>query len=193
MVIFHRDCLPRGTPVTLWDGKAWFFDGNDLVTVYQERTMKILSIVLLPIFMSLLMSCSTGQIVAKSALVSSDPDAATVTVIRKSQMTGSGGNVEVHLDGDLIALIAAGEVLKLKVPPGEHFVEVAVPTNAITGLFTKREDMTEVVRFNAKPKQKYYFLYSISIGNEMYKLKQLTEDEAKKELSEEDYEMLNAK
>ena len=135
----------------------------------------------------LLASCASGRYLAEGMARQTDaPDAAVVHVMRKSQIVGCSMKMGVCLDAKMVAQLGPGERLELRVLPGEHFLE--------TGLASKHRwftgDTEVLSRFDAEPRKTYYFLCSMAMQGERYRLTQLTGPAGKKELSAQGYDLL---
>lgn len=149
--------------------------------------MRILVPVVLIFGLLFLSSCSpsAGIVGDRSKLYFDGPDAATVTVMRKDQLTGAAVRVTVSLDHEVIAYIGAGDRIEFQVRPGEHYV--AVFLRNIWG-----QEPERFVRFDAEAMKKYYFYYSMDLSNvEIFKLVELTPVEGEKELATNKYELIS--
>jgi hypothetical protein len=145
--------------------------------------MKTRQLFILTLIVSILFSCSTGASSSQLAgLKVIDPNLATVTVIRKSQLTGSAGKLDVTLDAKKIARIGSGQLIEFQVEPGQHFV--AVPLKTITG------PIEEVESFDAEAGQRFYFYYSMSIYGDVCRLERLTQEKAEEILSKKRYRVV---
>lgn len=121
----------------------------------------------------LLLSCASGGLVADATkLNASDPDAATVTVMRQKAFLGSGVKVEIYVDNELTAYLGSGDFVRFNARPGVHFITA------------RQAKVDNVVRFFAEPNEKYYFFWGLStLGS----VEQRTEKEAEEIMSKDDF------
>jgi len=128
-------------------------------------------------------SCTSpaGIVADLSKIYINDPNVATVTIMRKSQLTGAGGTVKFDFDGQTIAHLGTGNCVEMQVLPGEHYVAVSV-----------LDDLEDVIRFDAKANNKYYFYISMGMSDYIMKLEQLTSQEGKHRLAQNKFKMLTA-
>jgi hypothetical protein len=148
--------------------------------------MRKLMTVILGFSLGLIASCTppAGIVAKASKLYIDDPNASTVTIIRKSQYILGGITVKLTLDAEDIAYIGRGDRVDFQVQPGEHYIVVSI-----------RNEDDEVLRLDVKPKKKYYFYYSMDpLFEDRYrtKLKELTQEEYEKELATNNYKLLTA-
>jgi hypothetical protein len=146
--------------------------------------MRILLAVILALGLGFLSSCTppAGVVAKASKLYIDDPNASTITVMRKSQLTGAGARVTISLDAEVIANLAPGDRVEFQAQPGEHYI-------AATLTCINRE---RSVRFNANAKKKHYFYYSMGGGYTEFNLEELTAADGEKELAKNKYKLLTA-
>ena len=146
--------------------------------------MRVLLAVMLILSLGIVSSCtpSAGIVADASKLYMEDPDAATVNVMRKSQLTGGAATIEITMDAEVIAHLGSGDRIEFQVQPGEHYVAAS------------QYDSFEIfVRFDAKPRKKYYFYYSMNMmSGERFRFEELTPEQGEKELAKNKYELLTA-
>ena len=138
-------------------------------------------------YLTLIAACASGRLAVKPSQLSIDnPDAATVIVLRESQLRGGGGNFEIFLDAELIAYLSTGDGVEFQVEPGWHFVATGLPVQIF------RNQGERVIRFNAEPSKTYYFYFNMGGGEKMYNFIQLSDIEGKKALAEHEYNFLRS-
>jgi hypothetical protein len=149
--------------------------------------MKILFRLVLIVYLILITSCTSGRLAVEPSQLNIDnPDAATVIVLRESQIRGGGGNFEILLDAGLIAYLGSGDGVKFQVEPGSHFIATGLSIQIF------RNQGERVIRFNAEPNKTYYFYFNMRGGDKMYNFVQLSETEGKKALAEHEYNFLKS-
>ena len=152
--------------------------------------MKVLLTVVLILGLGLVSSCTppAGIVVEASKLYIDDPDAPTVTVMRRRQLAGAAVTYEIALDAEVIAYLGTGDRIEFQVQPGEHYIAMAFRGGPF-GVNTE-----EVIRFDAIAKEKYYFYCKVDVigGSEEFFI-QLTPEQGKRKLAEKKFELLTVK
>ena len=106
----------------------------------------------------LMAGCAHGLIGALPTI--DDPDeAAEIIVIRESNFMGAAVSFEILLNGVALFAIRNGEYTKFYVPSGEHSLAVK-----FRGGWYPSPKMKMIINVLCRPKGKYYFLVSPSLG-----------------------------
>lgn len=147
--------------------------------------LKITLMICLTTFLfPMILSCASGGMVADLNLMpKNDPNAATIIVMRKSQMTGAAVRIKVYLDAKEVCYLGPGDMVKLPVLPGEHFLAAGLKDNTADSI---------LVTINAEPEKTYYFYYNVAAGlfnfSFPYKLEQLNEIKGKEMVSSGEFD-----
>lgn len=121
-----------------------------------------------------LAGCSHGLIGTLPQI--DDPDnAAEITVVRISSLSGKMASFKIWLDGAELIAIRNGEYTKFQIGEGKHTIGVAAPNYN-----------PQVIRIYCDPKEQYFFIVSPSMSKGA-DIKRVTEEEAKIKIAQSKY------
>lgn len=143
-----------------------------------------LMICLNAIYLPMVISCTSarGMVADLDLLQTDDPNAATVTVARKSERIPARSPLKVFIDAKLVGTLGSGDMIQFPVSAGEHFLETEFIMT--TKMFRNPQN---VVTFRADPEKTYFFYYSVYHEGVNHKLDELTGAEGKELISSGDF------
>ncbi len=144
----------------------------------------ILAFFLNAICLPMIISCTSGggMVADLDLLRTNDPNAATVTVMRKSERIPAGSPLKVFIDTTLVGTLGSGDMVQFPVSAGEHFVETEFIMS--TKMFRNPQN---VIPFRADQGKTYFFYYSVYHKGANHKLDELTEAEGNELISSGDF------